>query len=224
MRQIADNVSYDPQSYTYHVQITTRNGFIFTTNIKAQKADKNGNVISEGVTATDLQAVLDDIAQQSNAGQIIKTKSAKEQRVQRVATVPNDPPVADIDEDWDEPADEEVPPDIPLKDQPKEEREKKKKGLLRKVADKFTGKDLHKHWETINNKTGQEGFQTLKLTEEGIDYFKKLDIVRQREILMQFPQHRHKLDKHTKIDVSKLKTRRLGKSKRERDEDFFNKR
>lgn len=229
MRQIRTEegreIGYDPQSYTYHIQITARNGFTFTSNIKVEKCDKNGSVISEGITIADLQAVLDDIAQGSQAGQIIKTKSVKDRRIERVNEVPDtdDAREPDINEDWDEPADEDIPPDIPIKEQPKEQREKKKKGLLRKVADKFTGKDLHKHWESINKRTGQEGFQRLEITEEGINYFKNLDIIRQREILMQFPEMRHKLDKFTKIDVSKLKTRRTGKSKREKDIEFFNK-
>ena len=242
-----NQIRYDPQRHVYHIKcyVPDMNPLaedlefvVPTASILVVKKDKNGKVLSQGVTIADLEAIINDMVERPHRKKN-KTGEMLPPRVQRIETESTDEPNPELSQEEFHALeqkivnteashkqfiiedDEDVPNDIPLKPV-----EKPKKNLLEKAKDKIQPptKQVIKEFRKTLTQQAREGFTHQKLTDTSIAWFKKCGLVKQKIVLMEFPQFRHKLEKHTRIDVRKLPVKARGVSKREKDEQIMQQR
>lgn len=220
-----NQIRYDPQRHAYYISTKDLEMPAPSTSLLMEKRDKNGKVLTQGVTIADLEAIINDMNARQGATEKPQEHpigTTRQKQTGELETHTEDTRT-EMEKQFSSPHIEEQRQqandnDIPLKPPPK--KKKKEKGLLEKAKNAIQSRGrIAKDFKRLCDNHSQSGFTHLKLTEKATEYFKGAVITEQKIILEEFPQFKHKLEKWTQIDVSKIRPRQKGKGKRQLDEE-----
>ena len=197
------HIYYDAKRSCYHIVVNT-DDIILSSSILIEKRDKHGNILSSGVTLPDLEAIVNDIKNHASNKAYLKQEDA-EQIVEVEKTEPDEELPEGINE-WEIKQEQVIPdiPDVPVKKKLKDRLPSTNKGVVKKFKE-------------LCGVHSAEGFHNIRVTKEAESYFASLPMSAQKLVIMEYPQIKHKLDKHTRLDVDKIKARKKGLSKRQKD-------